>query len=611
MTYLPKWVALAAAAASMGALVIPAGASATVQPPQVNNNTLTVTSDDQGDAITLSVVTGNIAVNGTATTLAANNNAIIEVNANGGDDTVDASALAAANYAALTIHGGEGDDLLIGGADNDVVAGDGGDDRVIGGKGEDSLFGGEGTDTLVWNNGDNSDEDDGGPGVDEVEVNGAPTAGDAFTARPSAALPGWVQFNRTNLVNFQIDLLAERLTVNGLGGADMFQPDPAAPTGLAPLTALTLNGGTGADALFGGDGADKINGGAGTDQLGGGDGPDVIAGGDDNDAIIGEGGDDRLIGDRGTDLLAGSEGDDTLVWNNGDGSDDEEGDAGFDSVEVNGSTTAGDTFKLSPNGLSAKFERTNLVPFTLSVRDDVEAVNTNGGGGNDELTVEPGIQNLLVAADGDSGDDKLIGSGEPDTFLGGSGSDTIDGGGGSDLIDGEQDNDHLFSRDGTGDLVRGGAGFDTAQTDSTTVDAVSGIEALDAPAAGAADPAAGDTRALLPQIGSIKVTRSGRSLVARVSLSCPMAEAGGCRTTVTIETAKAVRLGKVRAVLVLGSKTVALRPGQQTTVSVRLAGAGSLAKHGKLAARVREASSDAAGNLAARSLKVGLRIPHR
>jgi hypothetical protein len=276
---------------------------------------------------------------------------------------------------------------------------------------------------------------------------------------------------------------------------------------------------------------------------------------------------------------------------------------------VNGSPTAGDTFKLSPNGNAAKFDRTNLVPFTLNVRSDVEAVSTNGGGGNDELTVASGLPNLLVAADGGPGDDKLTGGDEADTFLGGSGSDTLDGGKGSDLLDGEQDGDHLFSRDGTGDLVRGGDGIDTAQTDSTTVDAVSGVESLDATALAVDPAAAGDTKALLPKLGKVTVTRRGGKVVARVPLSCPVAEAGGCRTTITIETAKAVRLGKVRAVLVLGSKTVRLRPGQHSTVSIRLAGAAGLAKHGKLSARVREASSDAAGNLAARSLTVGLRIP--
>ena len=40
--------------------------------------------------------------------------------------------------------------------------------------------------------------------------------------------------------------------------------------------------------------------------------------------------------------------------------------------------------------------------------------------------------------------------------------------------------DTLLARDRTGDLVRGGAGDDAAVTDWVTVDAVSGVEALDA-----------------------------------------------------------------------------------------------------------------------------------
>ena len=55
----------------------------------------------------------------------------------GGDDVVDASALAA-NSALLTLDGGEGDDVLIGGA---------GDDTLLGGPGDDVLIGGPGTDT--------------------------------------------------------------------------------------------------------------------------------------------------------------------------------------------------------------------------------------------------------------------------------------------------------------------------------------------------------------------------------------------------------------------------------------------------------------------------------
>ena len=46
------------------------------------------------------------------------------INAGGGNDTVDASALVAANYGTLTINGGAGDDLLTGGADADTLHGD-------------------------------------------------------------------------------------------------------------------------------------------------------------------------------------------------------------------------------------------------------------------------------------------------------------------------------------------------------------------------------------------------------------------------------------------------------------------------------------------------------
>ena len=87
---------------------------------------------------------------------------------------------------------------------------------------------------------------------------------------------------------------------------------------------------------------------------------------------------------------------------------------------------------------------------------------------------------LQVAADGGPGNDELSGGDEVDSFFGGSGNDMLTGGGGSDLLDGNEGEDQLFARDGTGDLVRGGAGTDSAQTDQVTVDAIDGVETLDA-----------------------------------------------------------------------------------------------------------------------------------
>jgi Ca2+-binding RTX toxin-like protein len=571
-----KTAALIAAIAAV-ALAPPSGAGATVT-PVVNGDTLTVTSDQAPDTITLAAAAGVITVNGQATTLAADRNAEIVVNAGDGADTVNGSALATTDYSTLSVNGGDADDLLTGGSGNDDLRGDGGNDRVVGFRGTDDLEGGAGNDVLVWNNGDGTDVMDGDAGADEVEINGAPTAGDINTAVPNG---GRVMFNRTNLVPFAVDLSAERLTVNGLGGEDAF----AGAAGLAPLTLLSLNGGSGDDSLIGGDG------------------PDLVTGGDGTDKLDGAGGDDRVVGDRGTDALSGGDGNDVLVWNNGDASDVADGDAGFDHVEVNGSPAAGDVFTVRPNAARAAIDRTNLVPFTVDFT--AEALTVHGGGGDDQLTVVPGLAGLLVIADGESGNDSLTGAEEADSLVGGAGVDALNGGGGSDLLDGQEGDDRLFARDGTGDLVRGGTGNDSAQTDALTVDVVDGVETVDA-----TPQPVSDSSALVPALGRIRVVRSGGRLRARVPLSCPAAESGGCRTTVTLTTARTVRLRRVRATVILGSRSVSLRGGQRRTLSIPLAsGVAALARRGRLATRVQIATRDAAGNAASRRVARNLRIP--
>src|SRR5215218_5605105 len=121
-----------------------------------------------------------------------------------------------------------------------------------------------------------------------------------------------------------------------------------------------------------------------------------------------------------------------------------------------------------------------------------------------------------------------------------------------------------------------------------------------------------DTVAQVPTLGNIKVARRQRRLVARVPVSCPGGEAGGCRTTLRLATAKKIRRGKVPVPVVLGSKQVNVGPGHRSTVSIRLArGAAGFAQHGTLATRIRITSSDAAGNSAARSVTRRLRIPRR
>ena len=107
-----------------------------------------------------------------------------------------------------------------------------------------------------------------------VDVNGAPVA---------------VQIDHSEAAN-------DKLTVNGLGGADTITAGP----GLAALIQLVINGGAEVDVLTGGDG------------------------------------DDRIVGQQQNDSMFGGAGNDTLVWNPGDGSDLVEGEAGNDTMEFNG-----------------------------------------------------------------------------------------------------------------------------------------------------------------------------------------------------------------------------------------------------------------------------------
>ena len=163
---------------------------------------------------------------------------------------------------------------------------------------------------------------------------------------------------------FTLDTATERFQVNGLGGNDSV----TANDGVGALTLLSVDGGAGADTVIGSDGAD------------------LILGGEGNDVLNGGGGDDRIVGDRGNDTMNGGAGDDTLVWNNGDGTDVANGDDGRDDVEVNGAPAAGDAFTVQPNGARIKFDRTNLVPFSLDIGSS-ETLHANGLGGDDAITV--------------------------------------------------------------------------------------------------------------------------------------------------------------------------------------------------------------------------------
>lgn len=93
---------------------------------------------------------------------------------------------------------------------------------------------------------------------------------------------------------------------------------------------VTVDGGSGHDALIAAEGDDFLFGGSGNDSIVGGDGDDTLDGGKGNDTLNGESGDDVLWGQSGRDVLWGGRGQDEL--DGGRGNDSLSGEDGDDTV---------------------------------------------------------------------------------------------------------------------------------------------------------------------------------------------------------------------------------------------------------------------------------------
>jgi Ca2+-binding RTX toxin-like protein len=548
-----KLAALGAAlAATLGASAIPAQAA--VSSASINDLTATLNLDGADDDVIVSVF-GGVLVHNQSTggldgetdwdsaddgvqTVPADGTRTVIINGGGGNDSItvlaDTSELASSG-----LNGDGGDDVLSGDASNDTLTGGEGNDRLVGGGGADVMNGGAGNDTLVWNNGDGSDTLNGDAGNDGTEVNGAPTTGDIFSLEANA---GRIKFQRTNLKSFTLDASTERFQVNGLGGDDSV----VAKDGVGALTLLSVDGG------------------AGVDTVDGSEGPDLILGGEGNDVLSGGGGDDRLVGDRGNDAMNGGAGDDTLVWNNGDGSDVANGEAGRDDVEVNGAPAAGDIFSVQPSGARIKFERANVVPFTIDIGSS-ETLHANGLGGNDTLTVGE-VGPYEVTGSGGPGNDTLTGGGSSETFLGGSGDDTINPGGGLDVVSADEGDDHVNVRDRTADVARGGAGNDSVVADVGQLDFLDGFEAVDRTPNVTPPPVDTSTRAVTISGATVKVKRGAAS----IKVSCPAISPANCTGSLTLRTAKRIKLAGLNVAVQLGSARYTIAPGASKTLKVKL-----------------------------------------
>jgi Ca2+-binding RTX toxin-like protein len=221
----------------------------------------------------------------------------------------------------------------------------------------------------------------------------------------------------------------------------------------------TITGGRVDDVLDGGGGNDTITGGAGVDQLFGGGGDDTLTGGIGNDTMSGDAGTDTLVwnpGD-GSDILDGGTGQDTLQFNGSNigevmsvsavaghavllrnvaairmdfdaveavnirtlggadtitindlsgtgirtatidlGGFDGTGDQSDDVVTVNGTEKA-DKVSVTTDGAAVtvsglKAETTILTP------EPTDALTVNTLGGNDTITVDPGVATVMATA---------------------------------------------------------------------------------------------------------------------------------------------------------------------------------------------------------------------
>ena len=216
---------------------------------------------------------------------------------------------------------------------------------MTGGDADDQAFGQGGNDRMVWNPGDDTDLNEGGEGVDTVEVNGGNGA-EQFTATANGTR---VRFDRITPAPFAIDIgTSEKLTLNANGGDDSF----SATGNLAALIAITVDGGAGNDTLRGSNGAD------------------ILLGGDGNDFAD---------GNQGNDVALLGAGDDSFQWDPGDGSDVIEGQDGIDAMAFNGSNV-NENMDVSANGSRVRFTR-DVAAITMDL-NDVESIVAKTFGGS-------------------------------------------------------------------------------------------------------------------------------------------------------------------------------------------------------------------------------------
>ena len=312
----------------------------------------------------------------------------------------------------------------------------------------------------------------GGDGAaDTVNVNA--TQGDDVVSVAGDAGGVTVTGLKASVNIFSPEQANDRLTIDGLGGNDVIDASSLEADGIQ----LTMNGGFGDDILLGSEGDDLINGGDGNDLafMGAGDDTFVWNPGDDNDTVEGQDGFDTLAfngaiiaeeitisanGEHATffrnianvtmdlndvesvdfNALGGA---DKITINDLSGTDVTEvninlggGDGQADTIIINATNgddvalVFGDSGGVSVVGLSTQV---NIVGFEAAN----DRIIINGLAGDDVVEASGLAAGAIqLTANGDDGNDVLVGGDGADTLSGGEDDDVLIGGPGLDILDG-------------------------------------------------------------------------------------------------------------------------------------------------------------------------------
>jgi Ca2+-binding RTX toxin-like protein len=418
--------------------------------------------------------------------------------------------------AALTINGGDGDDVITGGNGSDTIDGGNGNDTFKAsavGDGDDTFKGGAGTDKADYSvrtaplaivmdgmtaGGDlagtpeadviGADVEDlvGGSGADKLTGNGSSNhiqggnGDDVISGGPAGTCTSDIDILDGEGGNDKFDQSATADcgdTMNGGAGTDTVDYENRTNNLTILLDTAANDGETGekdnikadVEVVLGGQGDDTITGSANADEIHGGPGNDVINAGAGNDKITGNSGNDTLNGEAGDDTFVEGGVDAAFnlmaAENFGDGNDIINGGThdgtGVDTVDYSGrSATITITLCVDGAHLTGAASGQSL-PATCSDAD--------GESGESDSVVN------LTHVIGGAGDDSITGAATDDILEGGAGDDSLIGGAGNDFLYGDAGDDTLEGDDGNDTLDSGAhTAADTLDGDAGGVNAGDG-----------------------------------------------------------------------------------------------------------------------------------------